>query len=60
MDAVPKIPVGISSDLLARRGLAMLIAPARIDGGVPLITQDRGFRAFAAAAGLDLVAGAAG
>ncbi len=30
-----------------------------IDGGVPLLTRDRTFRAFAEAAGLDLVLGPA-
>jgi len=43
----------------ARLGDA-LIAQACIDGGVPLITRDRDFRAFADAAGLDLVAGVTG
>jgi predicted nucleic acid-binding protein len=38
----------------ARLGDA-LIAQACIDGGIPLITRDRDFRAFADAAGLDLV-----
>ncbi|MGH9496511.1 MAG: PIN domain-containing protein [Candidatus Sulfotelmatobacter sp.] len=38
----------------ARLGDA-LIAQTCIDRGIPLITRDRDFRAFAAAAGLDLV-----
>jgi predicted nucleic acid-binding protein len=40
----------------ARLGDA-LIAQSCLDGGVPLITRDRDFRAFADAAGLDVVAG---
>lgn len=40
----------------ARLGDA-LIAQSCLDGGVPLITRDRDFRAFAAASGLDIVAG---
>jgi predicted nucleic acid-binding protein len=40
----------------ARLGDA-LIAQSCLDGGVPLITRDRDFRAFADAGGLDLVAG---
>lgn len=42
----------------ARLGDA-LIAQSCIDRGVPLLTRDRDFRAFAAAAGLDLVIGSA-
>jgi predicted nucleic acid-binding protein len=38
----------------ARLGDA-LIAQTCIDSGVPLLTRDRDFRAFAAAAGLDLL-----
>src|SRR5665811_848125 len=38
----------------ARLGDA-LIAQTCIDGGIPLLTRDRDFRAFADAAGLDLV-----
>ena len=38
----------------ARLGAA-LIAQSCIDQGVPLLTRDRDFRAFAGAAGLDLV-----
>jgi hypothetical protein len=40
----------------ARLGDA-LIAQSRIDRGIPLRTRDRGFRAFAEAAGLDLAIG---
>jgi len=40
----------------ARLGDA-LIAQCCIDRGVPLVTRDRDFRAFAEAAGLDLVMG---
>ena len=40
----------------ARLGDA-LIAQSCIDGGIPLLTRDRDFRAFAEAAGLDLVLG---
>ena len=40
----------------ARLGDA-LIAQSCIDRGIPLITRDRDFRAFAEAAGLDLVVG---
>ena len=36
-----------------------LIAQSCIDHGIPLITRDRDFRAFAEAAGLDLVFGTA-
>jgi predicted nucleic acid-binding protein len=42
----------------ARLGDA-LIAQSCIDHGIPLLTRDRGFRAFADAAGLDLVIGSA-
>lgn len=42
----------------ARLGDA-LIAQSCIDHAIPLITRDRDFRAFADAAGLDLVAGSA-
>ena len=42
----------------ARLGDA-LIAQSCIDRGVPLLTRDRDFRAFAEAAGLDLVIGPA-
>lgn len=40
----------------ARLGDA-LIAQTCIDGGIPLLTRDWDFRAFAEAAGLDLVLG---
>jgi predicted nucleic acid-binding protein len=40
----------------ARLGDA-LIAQSCIDHGIPLLTRDRDFRAFAAAAGLDLAIG---
>jgi predicted nucleic acid-binding protein len=40
----------------ARLGDA-LIAQSCIDDGIPLLTRDRDFRAFAEAAGLDLVVG---
>lgn len=43
----------------ARLGDA-LIAQSCLDGGIPLITRDRDFRAFADAAGLDVVAGPTG
>jgi len=36
---------------------AALIAQSCIDGDVPLLTRDRDFKAFAGAAGLDLVLG---
>jgi predicted nucleic acid-binding protein len=42
----------------ARLGDA-LIAQSCIDHGIPLLTRDRDFRAFADAAGLDLVIGSA-
>src|SRR5712691_9418131 len=42
----------------ARLGDA-LIAQSCIDRGIPLVTRDRDFRAFAEAAGLDLVIGPA-
>jgi predicted nucleic acid-binding protein len=41
----------------ARLGDA-LIAQSCIDRGIPLLTRDRDFRAFAEAAGLDLILGA--
>ncbi len=41
----------------ARLGDA-LIAQSCIDAGIPLLTRDRDFRAFADAAGLDLLFGA--
>jgi predicted nucleic acid-binding protein len=42
----------------ARLGDA-LIAQSCLDRGIPLLTRDRDFRAFAQAAGLDLVIGSA-
>lgn len=52
--------VGIlRSKVLARHRRARLgdalIAQSCIDRGIPLLTRDRDFRAFAEAAGLDLV-----
>ena len=53
----------LRAKVLAKRRKARLgdalIAQSCIDGGVPLLTRDRDFRAFAEAAGLDLVAGSA-
>src|ERR1017187_5546834 len=50
---------GMRAKVLARRRKARLgdalIAQGCIDGGVPLLTRDRDFKAFAEAAGLDLV-----
>jgi hypothetical protein len=47
--------------VLARRRKARLsdalIAQSSLDRGIPLLTRDRDFRAFAEAAGLDLVIG---
>ena len=52
---------GLRAKVLAKRRKARfgdaLIAQSCIDGGVPLLTRDRGFRAFAEAAGLNLVLG---
>lgn len=52
---------GLRAKVLARRRKARLgdalIAQSCIDGGVPLLTRDRDFRAFSEAAGLDLVLG---
>jgi hypothetical protein len=49
----------LRAKVLAKRRKARLgdalIAQSCIDGGVPLLTRDRDFRAFAEAAGLDLV-----
>jgi hypothetical protein len=42
----------------ARLGDA-LIAQTCIDGGIPLLTRDRDFRAFVDAAGVDIVSGSA-
>ena len=51
----------LRAKVLAKRRKARLgdalIAQSCIDGGVPLLTRDRDFRAFADAAGLDLVLG---
>ena len=52
---------GLRAKVLAKRRKARLgdalIAQSCIDGGVPLLTRDRDFKAFAEAAGLDLVFG---
>ncbi|HEX9223139.1 MAG TPA: PIN domain-containing protein [Candidatus Acidoferrales bacterium] len=52
---------GLRAKVLVKRRRARLgdalIAQSCIDGGVPLLTRDRDFRAFAEAAGLDLVLG---
>jgi predicted nucleic acid-binding protein len=51
----------LRAKVLAKRRKARLgdalIAQSCIDGGVPLLTRDRDFRAFAEAAGLDFVLG---
>jgi predicted nucleic acid-binding protein len=51
----------LRAKVLAKRCKARLrdalIAQSCIDRGIPLLTRDRDFRAFAAAAGLDLVIG---
>ena len=51
----------LRAKVLAKRRKARLgdalIAQSCIDGGIPLLTRDRDFRAFAQAAGLDLVLG---
>jgi predicted nucleic acid-binding protein len=53
----------LRSKVLAKRRKARLgdalIAQSCIDRGIPLLTRDRDFRAFAEAAGLDLVIGSA-
>ena len=53
----------LRSQVLAKRRKARLgdalIAQSCIDRGVPLLTRDRDFRAFAEAEGLDLVIGSA-
>jgi len=53
----------LRAKVLARRRKARLgdalIAQSCIDRGIPLLTRDRDFRAFAKAAGLDLVIGPA-
>jgi len=50
---------GLRAKVLAKRRKARLgdalIAQSCVDAGVPLLTRDRDFRAFAEAAGLDLV-----
>ena len=49
----------LRAKVLAKRRKARLgdalIAQSCVDGGVPLITRDRGFRAFAQAAGLNVI-----
>ena len=51
----------LRAKVLAKRRKARLgdalIAQSCIDSGIPLLTRDRDFRAFAAAAGLDLLVG---
>jgi predicted nucleic acid-binding protein len=51
----------LRAKVLAKRRKARLgdalIAQSCIDRGIPLLTRDRDFRAFAGAAGLDLVIG---
>ena len=53
----------LRAKVLAKRPKARLgdalIAQSCIDGGIPLLTRDRDFRAFADAAGLDLLIGSA-
>ena len=53
----------LRSQVLAKRRKARLgdalIAQSCIDRGIPLLTRDRDFRAFAEAEGLDLVIGSA-
>ena len=53
----------LRAKVLAKRRKARLgdalIAQSCIDYGIPLLTRDRDFRAFAEAAGLDLVIGSA-
>jgi len=52
----------LRANVLARQRKARLgdalIAQSCIDGSIPLLTRDQDFRAFAEAAGLDLVLGA--
>ncbi len=54
----------LRAKVLAKRRKARLgdalIAQSCIDRGIPLLTRDRDFRAFAAAAGLDLLVGSPG
>ena len=72
LSEVPLLEVGIGywkragdlrAKVLAKRRKARLgdalIAQTCIDHGIPLLTRDRDFRAFAEAAGLDLVFGPA-
>ena len=67
---VPLIEIGpgywhragaLRAKVLAKRRKARLgdalIAQSCVDRGIPLVTRDRDFRAFAEAAGLDLVIG---
>jgi predicted nucleic acid-binding protein len=53
----------LRAKVLAKRSKARLgdalIAQSCVDRGIPLLTRDRDFRAFAAAAGLKLVIGSA-
>jgi len=64
----PKLPSGVSEMLSEvpsieiasgywQRAGDALMAQSCIDGDVPLLTRDRDFKAFAEAAGLDLVLG---
>jgi predicted nucleic acid-binding protein len=70
LSEVPLIEIGsgywqrageLRAKVLAKRRKArlgeVLIAQSCIDGGVPLLTRDRDFRAFAEAAHLDLILG---
>ncbi len=70
LSEVPLIGIGsgywqragaLRAKVLAKRRKARLgdalIAQSCIDGGVPLLTRDRDFRAFAEAARLDLILG---
>ena len=54
---------GLRARVLSKRRKARLgdalIAQSCIDRGIPLLTRDRDFRAFADAAGLDIVLGSA-
>jgi len=53
----------LRAKVLAKRRKARLgdalIAQSCVDHGIPLLTRDRDFRAFACAAGLDLLIGSA-
>ncbi len=68
LSAVPLIETGVGywqragmlrANVLAKRRKARLgdalIAQSCLDRGIPLLTRDRDFRAFAEAAGLDLI-----